>query len=63
MSLVQIIANITWSVLFGWELFLASLASALFLACTIIGIPFALQHVKLMQVCLAPFGLTVEKAK
>mmetsp|Transcript_10624 Transcript_10624/g.28206 ORF Transcript_10624/g.28206 Transcript_10624/m.28206 type:complete len:131 (-) Transcript_10624:447-839(-) len=123
MSPLQVIANILWSVLFGWyvpyddltaslsqshlsrlhsarlllphttavtlptsldtsphnrplrpslprrthphhrELFLASLVSAVFLACTIVGIPFALQHLKLMRVCLAPFGLAVTKPK
>jgi uncharacterized membrane protein YccF (DUF307 family) len=43
-------------VLFGWEIALAHLGSAALLAITIIGIPFALQHVKLIPLALFPFG-------
>ncbi len=47
--------DIIWVLLFGWEIALAHLASALFLAITIIGIPFAIQHVKLVPVALFPY--------
>ena len=48
--------NVFWAILFGWEIALAHLTSALILAITIIGIPFALQHVKLAPLALFPFG-------
>lgn len=55
-SALRILFNIIWIVLFGWELALAHLASALVCAVTIIGIPFAVQHVKLVPLSLLPFG-------
>ncbi|MBI3957208.1 MAG: YccF domain-containing protein [Chloroflexi bacterium] len=55
-SILRIIFNIVWLVLFGWEIALAHLLSALVLAITIIGIPFAKQHVKLVPLALFPFG-------
>ncbi len=48
--------DIIWIVLFGWEIALAHLLSALVLAITIVGIPFAKQHIKLVKVALFPFG-------
>lgn len=48
--------DIIWVVLFGWEIALAHLISAGVLAITIIGIPFALQHLKLIPVALFPFN-------
>ena len=55
-STLRIIFNILWAVLFGWEIALAHLGSAIVLAITIIGIPFALQHIKLIPMALLPFG-------
>lgn len=55
-STLRILFNIIWIVLFGWELALAHLASALVCAVTIIGIPFAVQHLKLIPLSLLPFG-------
>ena len=52
---LQLVFTIIWVVLFGWEIALAHLASAFFLAITIIGIPFAKQHFKLIPVALFPF--------
>ena len=52
--------NILWVVIFGWELALAHLASALACAVTVIGIPWAIQHVKLAQISLMPFGAKVK---
>lgn len=48
--------NVIWAVLFGWEIAVAHLLSALVLAITIVGIPFAAQHVKLAPLALFPFG-------
>ena len=52
------IGNIVWLILFGWELALAHLATALLLAITIIGIPFAIADVKLVHL-LWPLGREV----
>ncbi len=55
-SPLRIIFNILWLVLFGWEIALAHLFSALLLTITILGIPFAKQHIKLIPLSLFPFG-------
>ena len=55
-SALRIIFNILWLVLFGWEIALAHLVSALLLTITILGIPFAKQHIKLIPLSLFPFG-------
>ncbi len=55
-STLRVIFNIIWLVLFGWEIALAHLLSAIVLAITIIGIPFAKQHIKLIPLALFPFG-------
>lgn len=52
---LQLIFTIIWIVLFGWEIALAHLVSAGILAITIVGIPFAKQHMKLIPVALFPF--------
>jgi uncharacterized membrane protein YccF (DUF307 family) len=43
--------------LFGWEIALAHLVSALLLAITIVGLPFAKQHLKLTKVAIFPLYL------
>lgn len=53
---LRVIFNIIWLIFFGWEIAVAHLISALVLAITIIGIPFALQHIKLIPLSLFPFG-------
>jgi len=55
-SLLGVIFNIIWLIFFGWEIALIHLVSGLFLAITIVGIPFAKQHFKLIWLALAPFG-------
>ena len=55
-STLRVIFNVIWLVLFGWEIAVAHLTSALILAITIIGLPFAKQHVKLVPLALFPFG-------
>ena len=51
-----LVFDIIWVVLFGWEIALAHLVSAGILAITIVGILFALQHLKLIPVTLFPFN-------
>ncbi len=55
-SALSIILNILWIILPGLELALMHLFLALFFALTIIGIPLALQHIKLVPLALLPFG-------
>lgn len=50
------IGNVLWLVLAGWWLALGHLVSAAILTVTIIGIPFAVAHVKLAGAALWPFG-------
>ena len=53
------IGNLIWLVLAGWWLALAHLLTALVLAITIIGIPFAWAHLKLAGIALWPIGKTI----
>lgn len=55
-SPLRILFNVIWIILFGWEIVVAHLVGALLLGITIIGIPFALQHIKLIPLALLPFG-------
>jgi uncharacterized membrane protein YccF (DUF307 family) len=55
-GLLQVVFNIVWLLLFGWEIAIGHLVSALLLAVTIVGIPFAKQHLKLVPLALFPFG-------
>ncbi|MCA0385984.1 MAG: YccF domain-containing protein [Firmicutes bacterium] len=54
-----LIGNIIWLLVLGWELFLMHLTIAFLLAITIIGLPFAKQHLKLAQLALIPFGARI----
>lgn len=53
---LRIVFNLVWIVLFGWEIAVNHLVFAVLLALTIVGIPFAKQHVKLIPLSLMPFG-------
>jgi uncharacterized membrane protein YccF (DUF307 family) len=52
----SVLGNIIWVLLAGWWLALAHIASALALAITIIGIPFAWANLKMVPVALLPLG-------
>ena len=56
------IGNVIWIVLAGFWLAIGHLLSALLLAVTIIGIPFAVANVKLAGAALVPFGRTIMSA-
>ena len=58
-GVLETVFNVIWLLLFGWGLFIAALGSALLLCITIIGIPFAIQAVKIGVLGLWPFGRTV----
>jgi uncharacterized membrane protein YccF (DUF307 family) len=51
--------NVIWFVLAGWWLALHHLVIAVAQFVSIIGIPFAIQHVKLAVIALAPIGKSV----
>ena len=53
------IGNIIWFVLAGIWLAIGHVISAVGCAVTIIGIPFAIQHLKLAGIALAPIGKTI----
>lgn len=56
---VGCVLNVLWLVLAGWWLALHHLIIAVPLAISIIGIPFAWQHVKLAAASLTPVGKAV----
>jgi uncharacterized membrane protein YccF (DUF307 family) len=60
-SAVGCVLNVVWIVVAGIWIFLSHIALALALAVTIIGLPFAIQHVKLAMLALAPFGKRVRE--
>ena len=56
---LAVIMNIIWIILPGLELALFHLFMALVFAITIIGLPLALQHLKMTRLALIPFGFEV----
>jgi uncharacterized membrane protein YccF (DUF307 family) len=59
MGCLAIFCNIIWIICGGLYTALVHVVFALLLAITIIGIPFARQHLKLAELSLAPFGRQV----
>src|ERR1700724_991157 len=57
-----VIGNLIWLVLAGWWLALGHLITAVLLAVTIIGIPFAWAHLKLAGIALWPIGKEIVPA-
>lgn len=57
---LKIIFDILWLVLFGWEIAISHLVFGGILFLTIVGIPFAYQHFKLILVALFPFSYKLE---
>lgn len=58
-SPIGCLLNVIWILVAGIWIFLTHIGLALGLAVTIIGIPFAIQHVKLAIISLAPVGKAV----
>lgn len=56
-----LIGNVVWFLFAGWWLAICHVIAACVNAVTIIGIPFALQHIKLAAISLAPIGKTIVK--
>ena len=53
------VGNIIWLLLAGWWLALGHVATAVVLAVTIVGIPFAWAHLKLASIALWPIGKVI----
>ena len=58
-----VLGNIVWLVLAGWWLALGHLVTAIVLAFTIIGFPFAWAHLKLAGLALWPIGKMIVPAE
>lgn len=56
---VSLILNIIWLLTTGLPLALEHLTCGAILCITIIGIPFGMQHFKLMKLALMPFGASI----
>lgn len=61
-GLLGFIGNLIWLVLAGWWLAIGHVITALLLAVTIIGIPFAWAHLKLAGIALWPIGKMIVPA-
>ena len=55
-STLNMVFNILWAILFGWEIAVSHFVHGVVLGITIIGLPFAKQHFKLIPLALFPFG-------
>ncbi|MHA1199322.1 MAG: YccF domain-containing protein [Candidatus Heimdallarchaeaceae archaeon] len=55
----KLILNIIWVLLGGIYIAITHVMTGIFLAITIIGIPFAKQHFKLAGIAFAPFGTRI----
>jgi uncharacterized membrane protein YccF (DUF307 family) len=62
-GVIAVIMNIIWIILPGLELALIHLFLAAFFAITIIGLPFAAQHLKLTRLAILPFGFRVTDSR
>ena len=57
-----VICNLIWLILAGWWLALGHVITAVLMAITIIGIPFAWAHLKLAGIALWPIGKMIVPA-
>ena len=62
-KIVNLPFNLLWLVFAGIWICITHLTLALGLAVSIIGIPFAIQHVKLAMLALMPFGVEVREVR
>ncbi len=60
---LHIIMNIIWILVAGIEIAICHLLLALLFAITSVGIPFALQHLKMAYLGLMPFGMDIVDKK
>ena len=57
---LSVIFNVLWILLGGFWIAVTHIVLALIYAITIIGLPFAKQHIKLASLAIAPFGRTMQ---
>lgn len=53
---LKLLFDVIWLVTCGWEIAIAHLTFGVIFAITIVGLPFARQHFKLIPVALMPFN-------
>lgn len=58
-GLLSIVMNVIWILFGGFWITVVHLLFALLCAVTIVGLPFAQQHMKLAALSLTPFGKTI----
>jgi uncharacterized membrane protein YccF (DUF307 family) len=58
-GLLPLVMNIIWLVAGGFEVAIAHLVFAGLMALTVVGLPFAKQHMKLLKLALVPFGARI----
>ena len=56
MGILAVVMNVIWIIIAGLELALTHILLMVLFAVTIIGLPFAKQHAKLVMLSLMPFG-------
>jgi len=57
---LSLVMNIIWILFAGIEIAIAHLVLAVLCGITIVGIPFAIQHIKLAGLALVPFGANIK---
>lgn len=60
---IAVIMNIIWILFAGLHLAVMHLLLAAFFAITIIGLPFAVQHLKMTRLAILPFGFRVVETR
>lgn len=60
---LYITVNVIWVFAAGLELAIVHLVLAVLCAITIVGLPFAKQHIKLAMISLVPFGVDIKESK
>ena len=56
---LYVIMNVIWILVAGIEIAICHLVLALLFAITIVGLPFAKQHIKMTSLALTPFGMDI----
>ncbi|MCT7953938.1 YccF domain-containing protein [Laspinema palackyanum] len=62
-SNLKLVLNAIWIIFFGWEIAIAHLVLAALFFVSLIGLPFAEQHFKLVAIALFPFGRDLRKVR
>jgi uncharacterized membrane protein YccF (DUF307 family) len=59
----NVLFNVLWILVFGWELALSALTLGIIYCVTFVGIPFGIQCFKFAQLALFPFGARVVQTR